>query len=619
MSGIVGVLGLQGELPGGPLLQSLTQSLAFRGPDRQQSWVSDRIGLGHALLTTSPQSSAEQQPLSLDGQLWVVADARLDARSELLSQLQSAGHEAPKCAGDAELILRAYAAWGESCLHHFWGDFCFAIWDGNRRSLFCAHDQLAIKPFYYAATKRWLVFSNTLECIRMHPEVSSELNELGVADFLLFGSNQEPATTIFAAIHRLPPAHALTWRAGKLSVKRYWTPPVDEEIRYKHATEYEEQFRQLLHTAVKDRVRVGRATIAFSGGLDSTSVAAFARRLGLDELRAVTVVYDEVMPDRERYYSGLAGEALGIPIEYLIADRYVTEVHREFPEIKSPQPDLNVPAALAADFYELASRRSRILITGQGGDVGLFPSNSHFRRLLGAGRLGRFLHDGVQYAISQRGLPPVGLRTMLKRRFGTVACQDGDCPGWLNPEFERRLRLQERWKEKRLPPAPHPHPHRPEAIAVLLAPSWQNFLEACDPGTTRTPLEQVHPYFDLRLLRFLFSIPPIPWTPDKFLTRSAMRDILPDTVRLRPKAPLVDDPSFIFVRKNREMFLKAPPNLAAYVDCPKYDAFLNSPAAFSREAHSFTLRPALLSSWLRSTAGHSRNPFLHESALDRQR
>ncbi|MFI5108154.1 MAG: asparagine synthetase B family protein [Terriglobales bacterium] len=605
MSGIVGVLGVQGETPDRSLLQAVTQFMAFRGPDAQQTWVGDGVAFGHALLSIATPSANQQQPFSLDGEVWIVADARLDACADLLSALHSTGHPCPRSAGDAELILRAYAAWGQACLEHLLGDFCFAIWDGKRKSLFCAHDQVGIKPFYYAETKRWLVFSNTLDCVRMQPEAAAGLNELSVADFLLFGSVQDPSATIFAGIRRLPPAHALTWCGGKLSVQRYWTPPDDEEIRYQHSTDYEEHFRQLLHTAVKDRLRTDRAAISLSGGLDSTSVAAFARRAGCSDLRAFTTVFDKVVPDNERHYSRLFAESLGLPIEYLAGDGYVTAVQPDLPDARSSQPDENVLAVFDTDFYRLAGNASRILLTGQGGDAGLFPTNSHFRRLLSQGRLGRFLRDGVRYARARRGLPPLGVRTLLQRRFGVCDPWRVDYPEWLNPDFESHLRLQERWKEMSAPAAPHRH--RPEAVALLLAPFWQNYFEGCDPGATRICLEHVHPYFDLRLLRFLFAIPPVPWTLDKCLIRSAMRDILPDAVRLRPKTPLAADPWLIFVRNNRGAFSKAPLNLAAYVDRVKYQAFLKSPAAFGQNSYQFSVRPAVLSAWLSQTSTWRRN------------
>jgi len=598
MSGIAGLVGVRGETPDSSFAQALTRFMAFRGPDAQQTWVGDGVALGHALLNTSSFAADEQQPLSLDGKVWIVADTRLDARTDLLSELHRAGHRCPESAGDAELILRAYAAWGPACLDHLLGDFCFAISDGNHRSLFCAHDQIGIKPFYYARTERWLVFSNTLDCVRLQPDAATGLNELSVADFLLFGSCQDPSATMFAGIHRLPPAHALTWSGGQLSVKRYWALPEDEEIRYKHSRDYEEHFRQLLYTAVKDRLRPGRIAISMSGGLDSTSVAAFARRAGCSDLRAFTTVVENAMPDDERRYSALFAETLAIPIQYFVADRYLTAVETDFPDLRSPQPNENVLARFDTDYYNLASETSRILLTGHGGDVGLFPTTTHFRRLLREQHLGRFVRDSLEYAFARRGLPPMGVRTFLQRQFGACKPWHVDYPEWLNPDFESHWRLRDRWQEKSVPEAPHSH--RPEAASQVLATDSQNHFEYWDPGATRVCLEHVHPYFDLRLLRFLFAIPPVPWTLDKCLLRSAMRNILPEAVRLRPKTPLAADPWLIFVRNNRGAFSKVPLNLTAYVDSGRYQAFLNSPAAFGQNSYLFSVRPALLSGWLNS-------------------
>ena len=116
MSGIVGVLSLRGERVEASLLRKLTESMAFRGPDARHSWIGEEIGLGHALLSVSSQSHGDPQPLSLDGELWIVTDARLDGRTDLLAALQRAGRACAAAASDAELILQAYAAWGEACV-----------------------------------------------------------------------------------------------------------------------------------------------------------------------------------------------------------------------------------------------------------------------------------------------------------------------------------------------------------------------------------------------------------------------------------------------------------------------------------------------------------------------
>src|SRR6185436_10641280 len=138
--------------------------------------------------------------------------------------------------------------------------------------------------------------SNTLDCVRLHPLVSAELNDPAIGDYLLFGFNQDLTTTSFADVQRLAPAHRATFSADGVRVERYWRLPVDEPIRYRRASDYEEHFRELLETAVGDRLRTDRVGIFMSGGLDSGTLAATACELLLrtdasTKVRAFTIVW----------------------------------------------------------------------------------------------------------------------------------------------------------------------------------------------------------------------------------------------------------------------------------------------------------------------------------------
>ena len=132
MSGIAGLLSLDGGPIDGHLLSRLTESMQFRGPDARETWDGGRVGFGHAMLRATFESQHERQPCSLDGRVWIVADARVDGQSELCQKLRSAGHDCRQSTNDAELILQAYRAWGDDCVRHLLGDFAFAIWDGPR-------------------------------------------------------------------------------------------------------------------------------------------------------------------------------------------------------------------------------------------------------------------------------------------------------------------------------------------------------------------------------------------------------------------------------------------------------------------------------------------------------
>ena len=278
MSGIVAIFHRDGAPIERALLQSLVDFLAYRGPDARETWMGSSIGLGHTLLRTTRESFAERQPVGFEGRYWITADARLDGRGELLAALDLSRSDFGPSIPDSELILRAYAKWGAACVEHLRGDFSFAIWDEHTKQLFCARDQFGIKPFYYASVGSVVILSNTLDCIRRHPAVSGRLNDLAIADFLLFDMIRDPAATSFADIQRLPPAHTLVCGRDGISLRRYWVLPASAPIHHKRPMECVEQFRELLDHAVADRLRTNSVGILMSGGLDSPTVAASAQR-----------------------------------------------------------------------------------------------------------------------------------------------------------------------------------------------------------------------------------------------------------------------------------------------------------------------------------------------------
>src|SRR5688572_13109610 len=116
MSGICGIIRLDGTPVNHQVLARMTAYMAFRGPDAQDTWVNDACGLGHTMLRTTFESEHEHQPHSLDGQVWITADARIDGQAELRNKLKAQGRIVPATVPDCELILHAYQAWGDDCV-----------------------------------------------------------------------------------------------------------------------------------------------------------------------------------------------------------------------------------------------------------------------------------------------------------------------------------------------------------------------------------------------------------------------------------------------------------------------------------------------------------------------
>ncbi|HUE89811.1 MAG TPA: asparagine synthase-related protein [Vicinamibacterales bacterium] len=543
MSGIVGVVRLDGAPVDRGLLCRMTDSLAYRGPDGQQVWVDGPAGFGHTLLRTTVESDS-RQPASLDGCVWITADARVDGRAELVNQLASRGRNDLQSAGDAHLILHAYHCWGEDCVEHLLGDFAFAIWDGRRRRLFCARDHFGVKPFYYARVRGNFVFSNTLDCVRLHPEVGDALNELAIGDFLLFSSNQDPTTTTFADVRRLAPAHSLTCGEGTIGHQRYWTLPSEGRIRYRRSQEYVDHFLELFQVAVSDRLRTNHVGVWMSGGLDSTSVAATAKCLlskgpAAFTLRAHTTVYDTLIPDEERRYAGIAAEALGVEIDFFVADHYGPLDGWDHADLRPPEPSDNPFIRMHSHQLARAAAHSRVILSGDGADEVLW--GSRVVDLLGRMRPLELAAAIARSLLFHHRRPAAGIRSTLMAWLGHRSRVPA-FPAWVNDAFADRLNLRARWEQVQALEPMGDHPLRPEASGRLAAAPWPRHCEASDPGATRILLECRYPFLDLRLVSYLLAIPPLPWCIDKHILRVAIRDILPGVIRLRAKTPLAGDP-----------------------------------------------------------------------------
>lgn len=610
MSGIAGIVALDGAPVDAALLDRMAGVLASRGPDGVVSRPMGSIGLVHALLRTGDVGDDVPQPVSVDGRTWIVADARIDARGELADALRARGIETSTDAPAAELILHALRAWGDEAPAHLLGDFAFAAWDAERRRLVCARDHFGHKPLYYAVVGGSFVFSNSLDCVRLHPAVPEDLDEGWIADFLVHGESQSAESTVYAAIRQLPPAHVLTVEDGRVAIRRYWSLPEEAEpLRLRSPAEYAERFHGVLKQAVADRLPRDRAAILLSGGRDSTALAAAWRDL-VDagtrgtELRGYTAYHARLMPDDEPVFARMAAEALGIPLELLPADDYAPFARWGTPELRRPQPTASPLLAIEADQLRQAAGHARVLLTGQGGDALLRETPSRLTRLAARGRVLAALREAAAYVRWHRRIPRPGVRTWLESRGGPYP-RPIDPPGWIDPDFAARVGLAERLRASA---APHPshHPLRPEAYEALRNPFWPALFAVWDPGATGVNIEYRHPYFDLRLVGLALSIPPAQWYNDKGLLRISMRGRLPARLLARPKTPVRGDPLAVRLDALGAGWLggrTADARVAPWVDLSRVPRLAGGASSEPPLRLFQDLRPLALSLWLADHAG----------------
>jgi asparagine synthase (glutamine-hydrolysing) len=606
LSGIVGIYERSGAPVDRGMLQALAHFLSFRGPDARDTWSQGAIGVGHTMLRTTRESQIEQQPASLDGKLWITADARIDCREELEKKLALQGHGAAgRTATDSGLILRAYAAWGAECVQHLRGDFAFAIWDARKKLLFCGRDHFGVKPFYYSELGELFLFSNTLDCLRQHPGVSDELNDAAIGDFLLFGLNCDAATTTFRDIRRLPAAHAMTVSSDGLRIQRYWSAPTAGHIRYQRAEDYVEHFQILLQAAVADRMRVDRAGILLSGGLDSATVANTVRELASSagattDLRAYTVVYESLIPDQDGRYAREVADFLNIPHQTIPIDTLQPFERWGEPGISSPEPVDDPFFAGLFDQFRTIAADCRVVFSGEGPDNLMHFQMWPFARALMRERKWISLFRETSRYLSVRASIVPGLKRRALGLFGKDPTAPV-YPGWLQPDFARRLNLPDRSREWSELPTDRPHPILPKAHASLSLPHWSSMFELENPGVTRCAVEVRHPFLDLRIVNFMLALPPFPLFFDKQLLREAVAGRLPESVRTRRKAPLAGSPLVEHLRQSRTNWMQD------FDWCEEMDAYVNKSemVAFHSETHAekahSALRPLCLNFWLQST------------------
>lgn len=571
MSGILAVVNLDGAPLEGRLLREMTECMAFRGPDAQETVTVSHVGLGHAMLRTTFEMADEKQPWSLGGQVWITADARLDARQELIHKLQLHGRSEVGRATDAELILNAYSVWGTGCVSHLIGDFSFAIWDGPQQRLFCARDHFGVRPFYYARIGKRLIISNDLGTIRRHPQVSDKLNDLAIVNLLLFRYQPRIDQTSFSDINALMPAHMLLCEAGNMTISRFWTLPIEGPINYQRFDDYVEHFRELLDLAVADRMRTDRAGILMSGGLDSSSIAATIhslRKCGQPKftLKAFTYVYDRLIPDEERRYATIVARSLNMPIQFVPLDdeKWFNGWDRE--GFCFPEPMVNSPLWNDQDCVRTAALDDdlRVFYCGWGPDL-MLNEPTRYGTLLRYGCITDIAKGAAAFIMRYRQRPLVGVRQLVRRlqeRYFDDQV-DRQALALLQAKIVENVNIPTGWWQYSEQPARHPW--RPRVYSQLTDHYWTLGFQQYDPAQWHAPIEFRYPYFDLRLVRYLLRVPVLPWASNKGLLREAMRGRLHEVARVRSKAPLAGKPVHDYadwVKRTR----KIGPELERYVD-----------------------------------------------------
>ena len=259
---------------------AMQQSLARRGPDQRGMYIEGRAALIHARLAVVDLEGG-QQPMQLawGGESYtLVYNGELYNTPELRAALTARGH----CFSghsDTEVLLHAFAEWGESCVERFNGIFAFAVWCAGAGRLFLARDRCGVKPLFFARAEDSLIFGSEIKTLLCHPAVPPRVDANGLAELLLLGPGRTPGCGVFQNVQELLPGQCAVYEpdTGRLTTRQYW-----QLADHEHADSFEAtvaRVRDLVVDAI-ERQLVSDVPVAtfLSGGLDSSLISAVADR-----------------------------------------------------------------------------------------------------------------------------------------------------------------------------------------------------------------------------------------------------------------------------------------------------------------------------------------------------
>src|SRR5512139_62784 len=373
MCGICGELRFDGRAPALGAIDRMLEKLQRRGPDHGGSFSDGPLAFGHRRLAIIDLSPRGNQPM-VDSALGLVLvfNGTIYNYRELREELRQSGHHFFSD-GDSEVILKAYAAWGEQCVERLHGMFAFAIWDQQRQSLFLARDRLGIKPLYYSQDATKLRFASNIQSLLAGGGVDTSIDPVALHHQFTLHAVIPAPRTILNGVRKLAPGHTLTiGKDGTARLRRYWQLYACRPEQPRSDQEWTEMIHAALREAVKRRLDIADVPVGvlLSGGLDSSLLVGLLAEAGVKDILTFSIGFEDQPEER------------GSEFEFSdqVAAMYNTRHHKY--SIPNEQVLTRLPEAVAqmaepmvgqdaVAFYLLAERVSqevKVVQSGQGAD-----------------------------------------------------------------------------------------------------------------------------------------------------------------------------------------------------------------------------------------------------------
>ena len=337
------------------------------------------VAFGHRRLSIIDLSSSGHQPMSNEeGTIWLTYNGEIYNYIELKSELTDLGHTF-KTNTDTEVIIHAYEEWGYKCLNKFNGMWAFAIWDQNKKELFCVRDRFGIKPFYYCIDKEHFFFASEIKAL-LKCGIKFNPNEDAIGNYLAFGMKDYSENTFFDSIKQLMPGHYIRISNEGLKIEKYYNlvSPSVEKIN-SDCSSYEKKLQDLLLKSIKLRLRSDVSVGSnLSGGMDSSIIVScissvfnimdyitysfFTKDADSDESEFIKIVSEEKNVVNKHTYLENVNE------------KSISEIIRKMDEPFRSFGILSIDCV----FNLVSADNTKVILDGQGADEIFFGYGYHY-------------------------------------------------------------------------------------------------------------------------------------------------------------------------------------------------------------------------------------------------
>ena len=533
----------------------MNDRLAHRGPDDEGFFLEGPAALAMRRLKIIDLATGHQ-PMSGEGRrVWTVFNGEIYNYRELTAGLAARGHTFVT-RSDTEAIVHGYEERGLASLEDLEGMFAFALWDAPARTLVLARDRLGIKPLYYAVLPDQIIFASELKALVEHPAIDRTLDLTALSRYLAHEYVPAPAS-IFSSVRKLPAGHCLTYTDGRVKVEPYWSVAFRPE-RALGLTEAVERLRGVLDLVVRQHlvsdVPLG---VFLSGGIDSSTVAAFAARHAAGRLQTFSIGFEESSFDESAHAHRVA-QALGTEHHEEVLDaRGAGGLVSQLPDLlDEPLGDASlIPTFLLSRF----TRRSvTVALSGDGGDelFAGYPTYQAHRLARGVEMIPRWLRRRLLRPMVERlpvSLSNLSLDFKLKRFFEGMEYADVDRHAvWLGsftPAEQRELFTPQALERMEVPPsyaafheilAAAPSIEGLERMLYLDLKGYlgEGVLTKTDRASMACSLEVRVPLLDRRVVELAARLPmhlKLHGLTTKWVLKRALVGMLPPETIARPK------------------------------------------------------------------------------------